>query len=131
MTERIRKELDLLKTRYPELEYVDEGQWVRIPKYRTIEGWNQNEIDVAFQILVSYPGSPPYGIYVLSGLLFKDQRPNAFTDPAAIQPPFGGVWATFSWTPDDGQWCPTDNLVTGPNLLNWVMGFIERFKQGV
>jgi hypothetical protein len=129
--ERIQQELDLLKTRYPELVYVPEGQWVRIPTYPLPGGWNRTATEIAFQIPPSYPGTPPYGIYVPAGIQHNGKSPGSYKEPADNRPPFPGDWGIFSWQPDDGQWRPTTDPRTGPNLLNWVDGFATRFREGV
>jgi hypothetical protein len=130
MEERIDKELALLRSRFPEVEYKQEGQWFRIPSYPLPEGWNRSATDVAFQIPQGYPGAQPYGFYVLSGLLFQEARPDNYTEPAPAQPPFPGPWGMFSWSPVPGQWRATADLSTGSNLLNWAMGFADRFRLG-
>jgi hypothetical protein len=128
-TARVQAELELLRKRYPSLQVND--AWLRIPDYPLPTGWNRDTTDVAIQIPQNYPGGPPYGIYVRSGLRFKDEMPGEFQDTAANQPPFGGGWGVFSWTPESGGWAqPTEDIVSGPNLLNWVLGFKARFDQG-
>jgi hypothetical protein len=131
MVERIRKELDLLRTRYHDLEYIEEGQWVRGFAYPLPDGWNRSETDIAFPIPIGYPGTPPYGIYTPAGLLYNGKRPNNYQEPAPNRPPFTGIWGVFSWTTKDGQWRAATDLDTGWNLLNWVMGFRDRFLEGV
>lgn len=130
MNERIRQELELLRRRYPDLEYKEEGQWARIPSYQLPAGWNRSSTEVAFQIPVGHPGTPPYGIYVPAGLSFNGIRPDKYNEPASTHPPFSGTWGMFSWSPADGQWRPTADLTTGSNLLNWVLGFGDRFRAG-
>lgn len=130
MQERIEQELTLLRSHHPNLEYESEGRWVRIPSYQLPEGWNRSVIDVAFQIPIGYPGTPPYGIYTPAGLAFNRTRPDNYAEPASTQPPLGGTWGIFSWTPVEGQWRPTADLLTGSNLLNWVLGFADRFREG-
>ncbi len=85
---------------------------------------------MAFPIPVGYPGTPPYGIYVPAGILFNSMRPKDYTEPAPSQPPFGGTWGIFSWTLGDGQWRPAADAASGPNLVNWVLGFGVRFREG-
>ena len=131
MQERIQEELALVRWEYPEAEYLEEGQWVRIPSYSLPEGWNRSSTEVAFQIPSSYPGTPPYGIYVPVGIQFNGVRPNNYTEPAGTPPPFEGEWGVFSWSPSDGQWRPTTDIRKGSNLLNWVIGFADRFKEGL
>lgn len=130
MEERIQQELRLLRSRFPDLEYVAQGQWVRIPGYPLPEGWSRTVTDVAFQILTAFPGTPPYGIYTPAGLTFNGQRPDNYNEPAGTPPPFGGTWGIFSWAPADGEWRATADPATGSNLLNWVVGFATRFREG-
>jgi len=132
MEERIKEELTLIRQQFPDAEYHEEGHWVRIPSYPLPEGWNRSSTEVAFQIPVDrgYPGTPPYGIYVPVSLRFQGARPDNYTEPASNQPPFSGTWGIFSWTPADGQWRPTADLRKGSNLLNWILGFADRFREG-
>lgn len=130
MEERIEKELALLRQRYSNLEYKEEACWIHLPSYPLPERWNRSSTEVVFQIPVGYPGTPPYGIYILAGLLFNGERPNNYTEPSPTQPPFPGTWGIFSWSPAAGQWRPTADLTTGSNLLNWVRGFADRFREG-
>lgn len=129
MQERIDAELALLRGRYPDLEYVCDGQWIRIPSYPLPPGWNRPETDVVLQIPASYPGTHPYGIYVPGGLAFQGTKPDSYNDPAPAQPPFPGPWAVFSWQPD-GEWRATADIRSGSNLINWVAGFAVRFREG-
>ncbi len=129
MQPRLEQELALLSKRYPGMEYREAGQWVRIPGYPLAEGWNRTSTDVAFQIPTSYPGTPPYGIYVPASITFKNEKPDHYREPSDNQPPFGGSWGIFSWAVE-GEWRATADLVTGSNLANWVSGFADRFRQG-
>jgi len=128
MPSRIEEELELLRTRFPNLEFEPRGNWVRITSYSLPTGWNRNATDVAFQFVS--PPAAPYGIYVPSGLLFSDQRPTNYSEPAG-NVPFAGTWGIFSWSPGDGEWRPSTTVVNGTNYLNWVLGFASRFKEGI
>ena len=128
MQPRIEEEIQLLRARYPLLEYHSEGNWVRIKDYKLPPGWNQSTTDVAFQIVP--PPAAPYGIYAASGLLFNAQKPNNYSDPAN-NVPFPGQWAIFSWAPGDGEWCPAQTAAAGSNYVMWVVGFRERFREGL
>lgn len=130
MQERIDAELVLLRGRYPDLGYQPEGRWVKIAQYPLPAGWSGGDTDVAFQIPVGFPGTPPYGIYVPVGITFGGARPDNYNEPAPSQPPFGGSWGIFSWTPDAESWRATADPTTGSNLLNWVIGFAQRFREG-
>jgi hypothetical protein len=131
MTPRIEEELALLRRRYGDLEYQEQGQWVKLPSYPVAHpGANRKETPIVFQIPQGYPGAQPYGFYVPAGLLLGVARPGSYTEPAQNAPPFGGAWGFFSWSPDDGQWRPAATVAGGANLLNWAFGFSARFLQG-
>jgi len=128
LEERIQKELEILQTRYP-VEFDEEGRWARIASYPLPPGWNRPATDVAFQVPVAYPGTPPYGIYVPVGLAFNGQPPVNYQEPAPTQPSFGGTWGIFSWQPEE-PWRATGDIISGSNLMNWVIGFAGRFREG-
>jgi hypothetical protein len=130
MEDRITAELALLRRRCPSVEYRQDARWVKVSLYPLSEGWSRQTTDVAFQIPSAFPGTPPYGIYVPAGLRFNGDTPANYTEPASNQPPFGGTWGVFSWTPIDGQWRATADPSTGSNLSNWVSGFADRFAEG-
>lgn len=125
---RIYKELDILRNSYPQLEYVAEGQWIRIPGYPLPPGWDQNHIDVVSQIPAGYPGGKPYGIYVPAGLKYQGQAPKNYVEPAKNHPPFKGVWGVLSWQPK--EWHPKAEITAGSNLWTWVRSFYKRFQEG-
>ena len=131
METRITQELELLRKYYPDLEYEEEGRWIRIPSYPLPEGWDRQSTDVAFQIKAGHPGTPPYGFCVPAGLTYRGQRANNYKEPASPQPPFEGAWGIFSWSHNADQWRPTADVVTGSNLLNWARSFADRFREGV
>ena len=130
---RIHDELELLRKFYPNLEFVEQGLWMQIPDFPlpTVKAWNRKTTNVAFPIPAGYPGAPPYGIYVRSGLTYNGAPPGNYQDRASQQPPFPGEWGVFSWSPADGQWRPSADLLSGSNLLNFVRSFTDRFKEGI
>jgi len=131
MDERVKIEIEMLRARYPDLQVSPDERWFLVPSYPLPPGWKLSSTNIAFQIPVGYPGTPPYGIYVPVGLLFQEKRPNNYTEPAPSQPPFTGRWGIFSWQPKDGKWFSKADPVAGSNLLNWVIGFTDRFREGV
>lgn len=127
MDERIAREIELLRRHYPDLVYKD--RWVLLPHYQLTEGWVPRESPIAFFIRDGFPGVSPYGIHVPAGILFQGNKPNNYTEPSNPQPPFDGNWGVFSW--EASNWHPTANPETGHNLVNWALGFANRFKEGV
>lgn len=129
--DRITVELELLQGRWPFLEYVQAGRWVRIPQYPVPPepaGWNRVETAVVIQIHEAHPAQPPYGLYVPRGIRFNGQLPTNYQEPAPNRPPFEGDWGVFSWTVAD--WQPSADIRAGSNLVNWVAGFTHRFREG-
>ena len=131
MNNRIEEELTLLRTFYTKVTYIKDGQWVFIEDYPIPAGlpWNRQKTNVCFQIPTAYPGTPPYGFYVPSGILCDDKSPNNYQDPANNKPPFPGEWGFFSWTQESG-WYATDDPRSGSNLLSFVRTFRDRFIEG-
>lgn len=129
MRERLGRELELLRRHFPAVEYVEDG-WFRVPGYRLPPGWNRASTDIAFWARAEYPGTPPYGIYVPAGIRFKEQNPGNYQEPSSPQPPFGGTWGIFSWQTEEATWRPAATIEGGSNLLNWVRGVEQRFREG-
>src|ERR1700680_746491 len=94
---RVEQELELLRRNFPHLEYVREGNWVRLPCYHLPGNmWDRDWVEVCFQIPERIPGQPPYGFYVRPGLALRSGQPignYAFPAPTA----FGADWGKFSW----------------------------------
>ena len=58
MNERMAQELRLLRTRFPNLDYRDDGQWVLLPGWRVPTTlWDHKHIDICFQIPGGLPGT--------------------------------------------------------------------------
>lgn len=129
MHERIEQELALIRQRFPDAEYREEGRWVRVSSYPLPEGWNRETTDVAFQIGEGHPATPPYGMYVPSGMRFQGDVPDNYNEPVSNLPPFGGEWGFFSWSHDE-TWRPDADVRKGANLLHWIRSFKERFEEG-
>jgi hypothetical protein len=131
MPPRLTKELALLRSAYPNLRFEENGWWLWIPRYPLPPGWNRDATDVAVQVPSAYPSTPPYGIYVPTGLLFGVTRPNNYQEPAGNQPPFPGPWGILSWTPADAEWqVPTVDLIGRASLLSYIRGIAARFQEG-
>lgn len=128
MNERIQQELDLLRMRFPGLEYREDGHWILLPNYLGPEGiWTVADPDISFQIPPGYPGQKPYAFYV--------RMPFALSTGAEIKdatgstdPPFDGEWLKLSW--DIPAWQATSDLQSGYNLLNWALSFRQRLEEG-
>ena len=128
MDARIEQELGLLRCRWAELRYEAGGRWVLLPAYSLPAGWNRTSTDIVFQIQANHPGAAPYGFYTPTGLLHGGHALSNYQAPAPTQPPFGGQWGIFSWSPED--WQPHADIRAGSNLFTWAQSFSQRFLQG-
>lgn len=132
MTDRIAKELALLKTVFRDTEFHEiESGWFRIPRY-TVQygGWQQAEVAVCFQVPAGYPGDAPYAFWVspLLRLATNGAAPaNNYQEPSPS--PFPGTWGRFSWSHETG-WKPGADPAAGSNFLNFVLTFRDRFQEG-
>lgn len=130
MTERIQKELALLRTRYPDFEYREEEQWVLLPGYRiSNQLWEKVQYDICFQIKPNYPNVGPYGIYVSPHARLKSGgEPGNYAAAPSPVPPFPGEWGMFSWQIDG--WKPHADIPKGDNLIGFVNSIANRFSEG-
>jgi hypothetical protein len=128
LEQRLDEELSLIRTRYPGAERI--GRWFRIPKYVLGDGWEPAASDLLLVAKPAHPGDAPYGIYAPLGITFKGSPPANFSPGVPEQPPFPGAWGVFSWEPAEREWRPTADITKGANLLNFVIGFATRFREG-
>jgi hypothetical protein len=131
MAGRIDQEVALLRTRFPDAEYRQEGGWVRIPAFNLPQGWGKEEVELIFKFPDSgYPQNPFYGFYLPSSLQFNGQQPQGnYTHVAPAQPPFKGESrAFFSGNPE--PWTPAIVIGDGSNILSWIHGIGERLREG-
>jgi E2/UBC family protein E len=132
MTDRIEKELELLRRYYPQAEWHESGQngWIRIPNFSIPRGiWNRDQVTVCFQVPIGFPGTAPYAFYIEGGLRLKgtETKPGSYEEPSAT--PFEGTWGKLSWQHAD-TWRATEDLASGSNLTNFVQSFTDRLAEG-
>ena len=130
---RLDQEHDLLLTVFSEIERA--GDWFLLPddvRARRL-GWTPDPFPAAFHAQPKHPGQVPYGIYALSKAQVGGREPKNFQPVASNRPPFPGQWGVLSWTADAPgvPWVPKTPIEEGANLLNYVLTFEERFREGV
>lgn len=125
MEPRLERELALLRRRYPDVVFVEAGRWIHLPSYALPNGWSETHTPIVFHVPVGYPATQPYAFCVPAALRCNDAVP---TNSAAAQPPFPGAWLQLSWTSE--AWQATADPATGSNLVQWVLGFSHRFREG-
>ncbi|MBC8065590.1 MAG: hypothetical protein H7Y17_12215 [Chlorobia bacterium] len=127
-SQRIEDELELLKVRHPDLEFVEEGLWVKLPGINLPQGWSPGGVDILFQFKSGYPQEVFYGFFTPTGMLINEVTPQNYTNVAEAQPPFPGTtWAFFSGNPD--PWQPKAEIQSGSNVLTWVQSIHARFME--
>jgi hypothetical protein len=126
-TQRVVEELVLLRTRYLELEFIEnDGYWVRLSNYPVPPGWSHSTVEVAFQIPTE-PAAAPYSFYVRPALtLAGGGQPSNYTSPSVT--PWGGDFGMFSWSPLE-PWVPRTEVGNGANMLNFVSSFTHRLAE--
>jgi hypothetical protein len=129
MSERTEKELTMLRECWTDLDYREDGLWVRIPAYPVPDGlWDVPEIEVCFQIPEQLPGQAPYGFYARPELRLRtgNAQPQNYEFPVGT--PFGEGWGKFSWQVE--PWRQTADPLAGSNMVNFVRSFADRLRQG-
>jgi len=126
MIDRLHAELELVRARYPTLEFRDQDFWARIPDYALPAGWGHDRAEIAFQVPRDVFAQPPYGFWVRPPLTVPGGGPpsNA-SGPVATG--FGDGWQQFSWAPDG--WRPATEPRLGSNLLDFVRSFAQRLRE--
>lgn len=125
MYEKVRQEIELLKTKYPNVEHGEQLNWVLIPRYILPTGrFNQKETRLLFALPVGYPQTGIDNFFVDASLRLSDGgNPPGFNMGANSSngtAPIQGDWAWFSWHPAD--WRPTATIEGGDNLLTFLRG---------
>lgn len=124
-TERVQAEIELLKQRYPDLEYRDEG-WCRLPRYALPEGWSHSEVELVFRVPLNLPGETPYAFWTRPVLtLTGGGPPNNTSGP--IETAFGPGWQQWSWQLED--WRPGERPADGSNMVDHVRSIAFRFRE--
>jgi hypothetical protein len=126
VTEWVTRQLALLRTQWPDLEYNPAGHWVRVPSWHLPAGWDPSVVDVAFQIKDS-ADQPPYAFFVNAAVVTHDGKPPGNWNTGA-QAGFPGAWSQFSWAPH--TWAPAAAPDLGPNMAAFVRSFANRFDEG-
>lgn len=129
---RLSDELDLLRNWFgPDLEFRQDGQWVRLPSYQLPAGlWRADVVELCFQI--PDPPGPPYAFYVrplgpdAGGGLHGAGEIGNYAHPAGT--PWGDDWGKFSWQLEEFQ--VAEPLGAGNTMLDFARSFWARFLEG-
>jgi hypothetical protein len=124
MTERVEAELELLRSRYPGVEFREQDFWARVADYPLPPGWGPTTAEIAFQ--VPPDGQQPYGFWVRPVLSVPGGgMPSNSSGPVATG--FGEGYQQFSWQPE--VWQPAPEPRAGSNMLDFVSSFAQRLAE--
>ena len=126
MEERMMKEIELLRARYPNLQHGENYDWVMVPDFPLPGGWNREQTKLLILIPLTYPHAAPDNFYVESGLrLSNGNTPSNYSEGAGV--PIGGAWGCFSWHPE--IWRPSPSIKDGDNLLSFIRSINIRLRE--
>ncbi len=126
MTDRVRAELELIRTRFPDVEFQEASHWARVRSYPVPGDWGVEHVEIAFRVPPGLPGEQPYGFWVRPPLTLPGGgNPTDATGP--IETGFGSGWQQFSWAPE--VWQPGAEPRQGTNMLDWVRSFADRLAE--
>ena len=127
MLERRSQELKLLQRRYSKLEYGPNIEWVVINPFLLPLGWSARTTRLLVLLPPGYPMTPPDNFYVESGLrLESGVQPASYSEPVSQ---LGQEWGQFSYHIEAGDWNPATDIVSGHNLLTFMLGVEGRLSE--
>jgi hypothetical protein len=126
MTDRIRAEIDLVRSRFPSLQFREQDLWACICDYPLPQGWGRDCAEIAFRVPEDMFGQRPYGFWVRPPLSAPNGGPPSNTS-GPVETGFGQGWQQFSWEP--ASWQPGPEPRAGTNLLDWVRSFRQRLSE--
>jgi hypothetical protein len=132
MIDWVAKELELLRTFWPDLEYVEEGHWVLKGNYQFPLGWSLEHGDVAIRIPADLPAEQPYGFWVRGGISpASGGVTGSYVFPAEEVIPFAPTesWGRFSWALQDNAWKPGAMPGAGTGLVQFAMSINRRLQE--
>jgi hypothetical protein len=124
MHERVKEEIEILRRKFPDLQYGEEWNWVLIPKYPLPDLFTKSDTNLLWIIQPGYPQTAPDDFFVDGDLRLKNgSNPPAFNagpNSSSGVAPVSGNWGWFSWHPESGKWKPAAEIEKGDNFLTFL-----------
>lgn len=126
--ERRRREIDLLRKRYGEVEHGDNIDWILFKSFQLPPGWNRENTELLIVIPPGYPITPPDNFHVRNGLrIVADGGERVPSNYSENQSVLGGNWAQFSFHAQ--AWSPAPDSLEGDNLLTFILAVERRLGE--
>ncbi|MBM3910155.1 MAG: hypothetical protein FJ356_00725 [Thaumarchaeota archaeon] len=126
MEGRIKQEIEMLSKKYEVIQYDPNHQWVLI-RYKLPPGWNMSETEILLLIPAGYPSTKPDNFYVPKGLKSANPTIQIQNYNENDHNYLGRQWGQFSFHVE--EWKPSDDIVSGHNLLTFMMGIEQRLME--
>jgi hypothetical protein len=128
MKDRLKKEFDLVASRYGQLEISPNFDWVIIKFFNLTVGWSKGSISVLLIIPPGYPLTPPDNFFTDPELRLANG--SCPTNCSEKQTQIGRLWLQFSYHVESGDWNPHAEPEKGHNLLTFLKGVETRLGEG-
>jgi len=123
MTERIKREVALVKSVYGEVEVDADLRWLVIRRWPLAAGWNKQHTRLLVLIPPGYPITAPDNFFTELDLAVKgDGTPGSTSGPVQHA---GQAWLQFSYHLEGGEWQPEH----GHNFLTFLAGVSRRLQE--
>jgi hypothetical protein len=123
MSDRIKRELALVRLAYGDLEVDVHLRWFVIRRWVLVPGWNKDSTRVLVLIPPGYAVTAPDNFYTDPDLaLASGVKPGATSGPVEQA---GRQWLQFSYHIEAGDWQPE----SGHDLLTFLVGVYLRLKE--
>jgi len=123
---RIQKEFEMLSEKYEVIDKDPNYQWILI-KRKLQPGWNKDETEVLLLIPAGYPSTKPDNFYVPRGLKAENSSVQIQNCSDGGHNFFGREWNQFSFHAE--EWKPSEDIVSGHNLLTFMAGVVQRLTE--
>src|ERR1051326_7605539 len=103
MTDRIKRELALVKSAYGEVDVDADLRWFVIRRWLLVAGWNKQHTRLLVVIPPGYPVTAPDNFFTDQDLPLDG---DAMPGNASVAQQAGESWLQFSYHLEGGEWQP-------------------------
>jgi len=127
VTDRLDRELDLIRGKHGEIIVAADRSWVQLPDCPLVPGWNQPSTAVLVEVPPAYPTTPPDNFYTVADLRLADgQLPGNTTGVRVFD---GAPWLQFSYHVETTDWRPHADPALSENLVTYFDGALQRLRE--